>query len=73
MSNDLVEARWQQVGGQTRKWWDKLTDDDLAWIGGQTQRLAAMLQERYGYAQEHAESQSHRWMRDHQDDLAAEQ
>ena len=26
MNNDLLDARWQQVGGQTRKWWGKLTE-----------------------------------------------
>jgi uncharacterized protein YjbJ (UPF0337 family) len=71
MNNDITEARWQQVGGQTRKWWGKLTDDDLEWIGGKAERLAHVLQEKYGYIQQHADSQSDRWMRDHQDDRAA--
>ena len=38
MNNDLLEARWQQVGGQTRKWWGKLTDDDLKRIEGSAER-----------------------------------
>jgi uncharacterized protein YjbJ (UPF0337 family) len=71
MNNDISAARWQQVRGQTRTWWGKLTDDDLEWIGGKAERLARMLQEKYGYIQQHAESQSNRWMRDHQDDRAA--
>jgi uncharacterized protein YjbJ (UPF0337 family) len=71
MNNDISAARWQQVRGQTRTWWGKLTDDDLEWIGGKAERLAHMLQEKYGYIQQHAESQSNRWMRDHQNDRAA--
>jgi len=71
MNNDISPARWQQVRGQTRTWWGKLTDDDLEWIGGKAERLAHMLQEKYGYIQQHAESQSNRWMHDHQDDRAA--
>jgi uncharacterized protein YjbJ (UPF0337 family) len=67
MNNDILAARWRQVGGQTRKWWGKLSDDDLATIGGNAARLADALQERYGYTREHAESQSNRWMHDHQD------
>ena len=51
MNNDISEARWQQVGGQTRKWWGKLTDDDLERIGGKAERLADVLQEKYGYIQ----------------------
>jgi uncharacterized protein YjbJ (UPF0337 family) len=72
MSNDISVSRWQQVGGQTRKWWGKLTDDDLERIGGSAERLADALQEKYGYIRQHAESQSNRWMDDHQDAPAAE-
>jgi len=71
MNNDISTARWQQVRGQTRTWWGKLTDEDLEWIGGKAERLAHMLREKYGYIQQHAESQSDRWMRDHQDDRTA--
>ena len=71
MNNDISAARWQEVGGQTRKWWGKLTDDDLRKIDGQAERLADALQETYGYTRLHAESQSNRWMQDHQDDRAA--
>jgi uncharacterized protein YjbJ (UPF0337 family) len=45
MNNDLLDARSQQVGGQTRKWWGKLTYDDLKGIGGKAERLADALQE----------------------------
>ena len=31
-TNDMPEARWQEVCGQTRKYWGKLSDDDLAMI-----------------------------------------
>ncbi len=71
MNDDMLEARWQEVGGQTRKYWGKLTDDDLAGIEGKAARLADALQERYGYTRWHAESQSNRWMRDHQVDPVA--
>jgi uncharacterized protein YjbJ (UPF0337 family) len=69
----MLEIRWLQVGGQTRKWWDKLTDEDLARIGGKADRLADALQERYGYTRQNAESQSARWMHDHQESPAAGQ
>ena len=72
VTNDMPEARWQEVCGQTRKYWGKLTDDDLVSIEGKGARLADALQERYGYTRWHAESQSNRWMRDHQVDPVAE-
>jgi uncharacterized protein YjbJ (UPF0337 family) len=71
MNDDMSEASWQRVGEQTRKWWDKLTDEDLARIGGKADRLADALQERYGYTRQHAESQSARWMHDHKASPAA--
>ena len=71
MNNDISAARWRQVRGQTRTWWGKLTDDDLEWIEGKAERLADALQEKYGYTRLHAESQSNRWMRDHQEDRVA--
>jgi uncharacterized protein YjbJ (UPF0337 family) len=71
VNNDMPETRWQEVCGQTRKYWGKLTDDDLAGIAGKAARLADALQERYGYTRWHAESQSNRWMRDHQADPVA--
>jgi uncharacterized protein YjbJ (UPF0337 family) len=72
VNNDNVEATWQQVGDQTRRWWGKLTDEDLERIGGKAERLADALQDKYGYTRQHAESQSVRWMHDHQDALAVE-
>lgn len=72
MNNDISEARWQLVGEQTSKWWGKLTDDDLARIEGKAERLASALQEKYGYTRQHAESQSIRWMHDHQNAQAVE-
>lgn len=68
VNNDISATRWQQVRGQTRTWWGKLTDDDLEWIGGKAERLAHLLQEKYGYTPQHAVAQSDRWMRSHQDD-----
>ncbi len=72
MDNDLQETKWQQVREQTRKWWAKLTDDDLEKIAGKAERLADALQERYGYTRQHAVSQSNRWLQDHQCTPAAE-
>ncbi len=72
MNSDMLEARWQQVRTETRKWWGKLTDDDLDRIGGKAERLADVLQERYGYIRQHAESQSDRWIHGHQDAPAVE-
>ena len=73
MSNDISGARWQQVCEQTKKWWGKLSNDDLNRIVGKADRLADALQEKYGYTRQHAESQSNRWMHDHGEASITEQ
>lgn len=72
MNNDMLDARWRQVRTQTRKWWGRLTDDDLERIEGKAERLADALQDKYGYTRQHAELQSNRWLHEHQDALPAE-
>ena len=72
MNNDMPEGRWKQVGGQVRIWWGKISDEDLESIGGKAERLAGVLQNKYGYIKQHAEAQSIRWMRKHQEEPGAE-
>jgi uncharacterized protein YjbJ (UPF0337 family) len=67
IDNDMPEDRWKQVCAQARIWWDKLTDDDLDKIGGKAERMADVLQNRYGYVRQYAESQSNHWMQQHRE------
>lgn len=73
MTNDMPESKWQQVSGQVRIFWTKIDDDDLARIAGKAERLADVLQHKYGYTRQHAESQSIRWMRKHRDEQAIDE
>ena len=57
MNQDVFEGKWKQVRGQTRVWWGKLTDDDLDQVGGKFEKLVGVVQEKYGYTREHAESE----------------
>ena len=57
MNNDMLAARWLEVGGETRKWWSKLTDDDLDVADGHRDYLIGKLQERYGLSKDSAENQ----------------
>lgn len=67
MNHDTISGQWKQLGGQIKKQWGKLTDDDLKVIEGNAQMLAGRLQERYGLAREEAEKQ----VRDFEHDLDA--
>jgi uncharacterized protein YjbJ (UPF0337 family) len=55
MNTDILAGKWKQVQGEVKKQWGKLTDDDLAMVEGQKDKLVGLVQERYGYAREQAE------------------
>jgi len=54
MNTDQIKGKWHQVKGEAKIKWGKLTDDDLAAVDGNTEKLVGLLQERYGYAREQA-------------------
>jgi uncharacterized protein YjbJ (UPF0337 family) len=64
MNWDQIAGNWKQFTGKVKEKWGKLTDDDLAVIGGKRDQLAGKLQERYGYAKEEAERELDEFARD---------
>jgi uncharacterized protein YjbJ (UPF0337 family) len=61
MNWDEVGGKWNQFKGAVKEKWGKLTDDDLAMIDGQRDRLVGKIQERYGMTKEKAEEQISDW------------
>lgn len=57
MNWDQIEGKWKQFRGRVRETWGELTDDDLDKIGGKRDRLAGIVQEKYGVAKDEAERQ----------------
>ena len=55
MNKEILKGKWLQAKGDVRKWWGKLTDDDVDKIEGDTEKFVGKLQERYGYEREQAE------------------
>jgi len=58
-----VEGKWQQMKGQVRTKWGKLTDDDMNNLDGKRETLLGKVVERYGIAKEEAERQLDAWIR----------
>jgi uncharacterized protein YjbJ (UPF0337 family) len=54
---DPLAGHWEDLRHQLRSWWDRLTEADLAQIGGQRDRLISLLQQRYGYTRERAQQE----------------
>jgi uncharacterized protein YjbJ (UPF0337 family) len=61
MNWDQIEGKWKQVTGSAKQKWDKLTDDDLAFINGSKDKFLGRLQERYGLSKEEAQNQVEAW------------
>lgn len=57
MNKDILEGKWMQLRGAVREKWGDLTDDDLEQIAGHRDRLAGLLQERYGYTRDEVDHQ----------------
>lgn len=55
MNWDIVEGNWKQVKGAVREKWGKLTEDELDVAAGKRDKLAGLLQEKYGKAKDEAE------------------
>ena len=57
MNRNILEGNWKQIRGSIREKWGELTDDELDQIAGKRDKLAGILQEKYGYTQMEAERQ----------------
>jgi uncharacterized protein YjbJ (UPF0337 family) len=62
MNWDQIEGRWDQLAGEVKSQWGKLTDDDVKNIAGKRQQLIGKLQERYGALKQDVEKQVTDWL-----------
>ena len=57
VDKDIFAAKWTQLRGKIRERWGKLTDNDLDQVHGRWEQMVGLLQERYAYTRERAESE----------------
>jgi uncharacterized protein YjbJ (UPF0337 family) len=62
MNEDTLKGQWNQVKGQLRKQWGRLTNDDIDQIKGDRDILLGKLQEYYGKSREENEREVERWL-----------
>lgn len=55
MNWEQVEGKWDQVKGDIKSKWGKLTDDDLMDVRGKREKLVGKIQEKYGEIKDAAE------------------
>jgi uncharacterized protein YjbJ (UPF0337 family) len=61
MGWDEIERSWNELKGEAKRQWSKLTDEDLELIKGKYAELLELPQERYGHAKERAEREINDW------------
>jgi uncharacterized protein YjbJ (UPF0337 family) len=54
MNDKQFEGKWDQIKGQVKREFGKLTDDDVREVKGRRQNLVGKIKERYGDAKEEA-------------------
>jgi uncharacterized protein YjbJ (UPF0337 family) len=65
MNPEILRGRWNQLKGEVRSRWGKLTDDDLTQIQGEAEKMIGKLQERYGYKRDQAERELNEFLNSH--------
>lgn len=67
MNWDTIRGNWNQLKGEIKQEWGKLTDNDMAALEGNRDELVGKVQERYGLTRDAAERQVDEWARRHSD------
>jgi len=62
MNWEQVEGKWDEVKGNVKSKWAKLTDDDLGQLSGKKDQLVGVIQQRYGVLKDEAENQVNEWI-----------
>lgn len=58
---DIVKGMWNQIKGDARTEWGKLTDSDWDQIAGNRDKLVGRLQEEYGWNKAETERRVDEW------------
>jgi uncharacterized protein YjbJ (UPF0337 family) len=66
MNEDVLEGNWKMLRGRIREKWGELTDDEVDQIAGKRDRLAGMLQAKYGYTKDEISRQIDDFLREFQ-------
>ena len=57
MNKDQLKGKWQQLRGEAKAQWGKLTDDDWKVADGDLDKLSGIIREKYGVAKEVVQKQ----------------
>jgi uncharacterized protein YjbJ (UPF0337 family) len=58
MNWDVVQGKWNQLKGEARKQWGKITDSEWDELAGNKDKFLGKLQERYGWSKDEAQKRA---------------
>jgi uncharacterized protein YjbJ (UPF0337 family) len=57
MNKAVIDGKWKQLRGQAKEWRGTVAGDNLELAAGKFDKLIGVLQEKYGYNRERAETE----------------
>lgn len=67
MNEDRLKGKWNQIKGELKKKWGRLTDDDLTYTEGQLDKMMGRIQERTGEKKEEIQRFFNRYLEEKED------
>ena len=67
MNQDQFKGKWNQIKGEAKKKWARLTDDDLKYAEGSMDKLVGRIQERTGEEKEAIRKEVNRFLNEGHD------
>lgn len=62
MDTNILKGKWNQLKGEIKMKWADLSDNDLARVEGNEDKLVGLLQEKYGYTKDKAKQEVRNFM-----------
>lgn len=52
MNTDTLKGKWEQIKGELKKTWGKITDDEWEQTKGDAQSVSGLIQNKYGHVKD---------------------
>ena len=66
MNPQILKGKWNEIKGEVKSKWGKLTDDDLTRVEGDRDKLIGILQQRYGRAKDEINREVESFLNDYE-------
>lgn len=63
MNWEQIQGKWNQLKGDARVEWAKLTEQDVDKVAGERDKLVGLIQEKYGRTKQEARAEIDDWCR----------